>query len=348
MTDPNHSAPSGQSTVAILGAGTFGTVLANLFAENGQHVRLHTRSAELAATMRTDRSNPRSLPGHALHHAIRPEHDLAAALKDATLVLYAVPSSAFRTTVQATRPHLADTAMLVSTTKGIEGDGFRLMSDILKQEIPAAPVGVLSGPNLAEEIAGRQLTASVIASTDATLCTTVQQTLHTSFFRVYTSRDPFGVELAGALKNIYAIAAGFAAALQVGHNTLGMLLTRSLAEMSRFAHSLGANPLTFLGLSGVGDLFVTCSSPLSRNYQIGYLLGQGHDLASAQQQLGRLAEGINTVRLVREQAIARDIYMPLACGLYEILYTGRDAGTVINDLMLGDQTVDVEFTLARH
>ena len=201
--------------------------------------------------------------------------------------------------------------------------------------------------NLAAEIAQKQLTATVIASDDPVTRAYVQAALGCSYFRVYAGNDRYGAELGGSLKNIYAIAAGMAAALGMGENTRSMLMTRALAEMSRFAVALGANPMTFLGLSGVGDLIVTCSSELSRNYRVGYALGQGHDLDSAIEVLGQVAEGVNTVKLVCEKARQEDIYMPLAQGLYRVMFDGIPAKDMAKALMESEQSSDVEFMLSR-
>ncbi|MEE9253494.1 MAG: NAD(P)H-dependent glycerol-3-phosphate dehydrogenase, partial [Pseudomonadales bacterium] len=190
-------------------------------------------------------------------------------------------------------------------------------------------------------------TATVIASRDPSLSERVQHLLASRYFRVYASADVYGVELGGALKNIYAIACGMASALGVGQNTIGLLITRSLAEMSRFAVGLGADPLTFLGLAGVGDLMVTCTSPLSRNFQVGYRVAQGKSLDQAMDELGKLAEGVNTLRLVSAKAKELDVYMPLAQGLHEILFEGQNLPQVIERLMAGQQGRDVEFVVVQ-
>ena len=328
---------------AILGAGMFGTAIANILADNGHIVRLWSRDEEQAEAIRTERENKRSLPGYPVHAAIEPTSDLAAALDGVDVCFVSVPSRAFRDVVRLAAPHMPPSAVVVSTTKGIEMSSFKLMSEVLREELPQNPVGVLSGPNLAEEIVQRQITATVIASEDPAVCQIVQDILKASYFRVYSSADTYGVELAGALKNIYAIAAGFAAALGVGQNTQGMLLTRSLAEMSRFAHSMGAKPITFLGLAGVGDLMVTCGSPLSRNYRLGHYVGEGLSVEEATRKLGRLAEGINTVRTVKHKADEMGVYMPIVNGLYAILFEDKGVEQIITELMSAEQPSDVEF-----
>ncbi|SEI60975.1 glycerol-3-phosphate dehydrogenase (NAD(P)+) [Allopseudospirillum japonicum] len=336
-----------QAKVCVLGGGSFGTALANIAAHNGHPVHQWLRDPELVQAINQTHINPRYLPEYALHPQLQATTNLASALTNATLVLMAIPSKAFAQVLAQARPYLNSEQILVSTAKGIQEDGFKLMSQLLVEETGFAHIGVLSGPNLASEVAQHQLTATVIASTDEHTRTCVQQVLGCQYFRVYASNDIYGVELGGALKNIYAIAAGMAAALGMGENTKSMLITRSLAEMSRFAVSLGANPLTFLGLSGVGDLIVTCTSPLSRNYRVGFALGQGKSLQEAVDALGQVAEGVNTVRFVKHKAESMGIYMPLVAGLYQVLFAGYHAKDVAKLLMQGEQSTDVEFVLPR-
>lgn len=329
--------------VGIIGGGSFGTVIANIVAENGHDARLWMRNAGRVDEVNRQHSNGDYLPGVSLCEGLRATTDLAEAVADSTVLFVAVPSSSCREVAAQMAAYLQPGTRVVSLTKGIDPAGFRLMSEILAEELPQAAIGVLSGPNLAREIAARQLTASVIASADAALCACIQALLHCSYFRVYDSPDRYGVELGGALKNIYAMIAGMAAALGSGQNTLAMLMTRSLAEMSRFAVCLGANPLTFLGLAGVGDLFVTCSSPLSRNYRVGYALAEGKPLDEVLAGMDQVAEGINTLKLVRDKAEALAVYMPLANGLYDIIYRQRAITEVVAELMGGEQNIDVEF-----
>ena len=331
------------SKVAVLGGGSFGTVVANIIAENGYPVFFWMRSREMAHQVNEVRENTQYLPGYHLHENVTATNDMRTAVKDADIIFVAVPSHSFRAVVRLMRHFFPPDAMLISTTKGIEKGTFMLMSQILRQEAPKARVGVLSGPNLAKEIARRDLTGTVIASEHASVRDAIKQILASNYFRVWSNDDFYGVELGGSLKNIYAIIAGMAAALGMGHNTNSMLITRSLTEMARFGRELGADPMTFLGLAGVGDLIVTCSTPLSRNYRVGYLLGQGKSLEEASREVGQVAEGLNTLKLVKQKADEIGVYMPLASALYRVVYEGESIDRIIPSLMQSEQALDVEF-----
>lgn len=332
---------------AVLGGGSFGTVIANIMAQKGVRVSQWMRAAERVIEVNQKHTNEKYLPGYPLSEQLVATDDVEEAVCGADLIFVAIPSQSFRTVVQHAKPYIKANQMVASTTKGIESTSFSLMSQILADELPDNPIGVLSGPNLAKEIAKEHLTATVIASENEALRLTVQEALHQSYFRVYASDDMYGVELGGALKNIYAIAAGLSAALGMGENTKSMLMTRSLAEMSRFAVSMGANPLTFLGLAGVGDLIVTCMSPLSRNYRVGYALGSGKTLEEAVDALGEVAEGVNTIRIIKEKAEEKQVYMPLVTGLYHVVFNGAPVKEVASALMTSEQSTDVEFVLPR-
>ena len=288
--------------------------------------------------------NKKYLPDHKLDERLQFTHDLQAAVKGKDLIFVAVPSAAFRETLQKIAPFISAQA-IVSLTKGMEKDTFALMSDVIADELPNVAFGVMSGPNLAKEIMNNMPSATVIASQSAALRLAVQTALHSAFFRVFASDDLIGVELGGALKNIYAIAMGMAAAYDIGENTKAMILTRALAEMSRFGVQAGANPLTFLGLSGVGDLYATCSSTLSRNYQIGNMLGRGMSLDQAIKKLGQTAEGINTIQQVNEKAMKAGIYMPITHALHDIIYEDKAPLGVALNLMEAGFRSDVEFVM---
>ena len=331
------------SKISVIGGGSFGTVIANISAENGYDVSFWMRNKSQAKQVNRTHENSQYLPDYLLNERIVATSDMAAAVKDSGLIFVAVPSSSFRQVVKDMVPHISEDAVLVSTTKGIESGSFDMMTRILNQEAPKAKVGVLSGPNLAMEIAKKDLTGTVIASPDEEVRKLVKSALKSSYFRVYANNDMFGVELGGSLKNIYAIIAGIAAALGMGHNTNSMLVTRALTEMARFGKELGADPMTFLGLAGVGDLIVTCSTPLSRNYRIGFALGKGTPLEEAVAELGQVAEGVNTVKLVQEKAEELGVYMPLASGLYRIVYENDSLENIISSLMFSELPLDVEF-----
>lgn len=330
--------------IAVLGGGSFGTAMANLSSKNGCQVTLWVRDKRSVKSMQKTHINKKYLPDHKLDERLQFTHDLQAAVKGKDLIFVAVPSSAFRETLQKIAPFISAQA-IVSLTKGMEKDTFALMSDVIADELPNVAFGVMSGPNLAKEIMNNMPSATVIASQSAALRLAVQKALHSAFFRVFASDDLIGVELGGALKNIYAIAMGMAAAYDIGENTKAMILTRALAEMSRFGVQAGANPLTFLGLSGVGDLYATCSSTLSRNYQIGNMLGRGMSLDQAIKKLGQTAEGINTIQQVNEKAMKAGIYMPITHALHDIIYEDKAPLGVALNLMEAGFRSDVEFVM---
>lgn len=330
--------------IAVLGGGSFGTAMANLSSKNGCEVTLWVRDKRSVKSMQKTHINKKYLPDHKLDERLQFTHDLQAAVKGKDLIFVAVPSSAFRETLQKIAPFISAQA-IVSLTKGMEKDTFALMSDVIADELPNVAFGVMSGPNLAKEIMNNMPSATVIASQSAALRLAVQTALHSAFFRVFASDDLIGVELGGALKNIYAIAMGMAAAYDIGENTKAMILTRALAEMSRFGVQAGANPLTFLGLSGVGDLYATCSSTLSRNYQIGNMLGRGMSLDQAIKKLGQTAEGINTIQQVNEKAMKQGIYMPITHALHDIIYEDKAPLGVALNLMEAGFRSDVEFVM---
>ncbi len=339
-----HSNPT-KLRLAFLGGGSFGTAMANLAARNGCDATLWVRNKRTVKAMAKTQTNKKYLPGYKLDDRLKYSHDLAATVKDKDIIFIAVPGLAFRETVKNIAPLISGQS-IVSLTKGMEKDTFAMMSDIIKEVLPEVNFGVMSGPNLAIEIMKNMPSATVIASESEPLRHAVQAALHSAFFRVFASDDVRGVELGGALKNIYAIAMGMAAAYEVGENTKAMILTRALAEMSRFGVEEGANPLTFLGLSGVGDLYATCNSELSRNYRIGNMLGRGMSIDAAVKKLGQTAEGVNTIQQVHEKATKAGIYMPITHALYAVIYEDKAALGVALHLMEAGFRSDVEFVMA--
>tara|TARA_B100001029_G_scaffold179474_1_gene189131 strand:- start:1258 stop:2268 length:1011 start_codon:yes stop_codon:yes gene_type:complete len=330
--------------VVVLGGGSFGTVLANLAASNGYKVSLWVRDSEQALRINSEGANATYHPELSLSKNIQASEDLIEVMQNASVIFIATPSVIFENIVDRISKLINKEAYVVSCTKGILDSPFRSMSNIINHKIKNS-VGVLSGPNLAKEIAENKIAGTVIASESNVLINTVKKVLSSKTFKVFSSHDIQGVELGGALKNIYAIICGLADSLGVGENALGLILTRSMAEMSRFAVAKGANPITFLGLSGMGDLVSTCTSNLSRNYQLGSNLGKGMSLNDAKNKVGQVAEGIRTLEVIRNESISLDLKMPLIESLYNIIYKKLPPEILINDLINNPHEVDVEFKL---
>ena len=329
--------------IAVLGGGSFGTVLANLAASNGYSVSLWVRDSEQALRINSEGANTTYHPELKLSENIEATDSLEEVLKDASMVFIATPSIIFQQIIQRISNLIEDDSYLISCTKGILGKPFRPLSEVITEKV-GNTLGVLSGPNLAKEIADNKVAGSVIASSDNELINSVKSVLSSQTFKTYSSNDMQGVEFAGALKNIYAIICGMADSLKVGENAIGLILTRSMAEMSRFAVAKGANPITFLGLAGMGDLVATCTSKLSRNYQLGYNLGKGMKIDKAKEKIGQVAEGIRTLEVIKNESIELDIKMPLVESLYNIIYLDSSPDVLISDLINNPHEVDVEFT----
>ena len=328
--------------VVVLGGGSFGTVLANLAASNGHQVSLWVRDSEQALRINSEGANTTYHPELKLSENIYASDSLENVMKNESIVFIATPNVVFEKIIKRISKLLEDDSYVISCTKGIIGNPFRTLSNIIKSNVNNT-IGVLSGPNLAKEIAENKVAGSVIASSDSNLIDSVKTTLSSDTFKIYSSNDLHGIELAGAIKNIYAIICGLAEALEVGENAIGLILTRSMAEMSRLAEAKGANPITFLGLAGMGDLVATCTSKLSRNYQLGYNLGKGMDLEEAKDEIGQVAEGIRTLEVIRDESLKLGISMPLVESLYKIIYSGSQPNALISDLVNNPHEVDVEF-----
>jgi len=333
--------------VAVLGGGSFGTVLANIAASNGYQVSLWVRDAEQALRINSEGANATYHPELRLSDNITADEDLASVIMDAQFILVATPSIIFEEVISRLEPLISPSVTVISCTKGIKSQPFRTMTDIITQHlghIIGDKVGVLSGPNLAKEIAEEKLAGTVIACENEGITFEIKSMLSSNTFKVFSSQDIQGVELAGALKNIYAICCGIAHAKLVGENALGFIVTRSMAEMSRFAVAKGANPITFLGLAGMGDLMATCTSKLSRNFQLGELIAEDLSLFEAKERIGQVAEGAKTLEVVYHEARKMNVKMPLVTSLYEILYSDASSEQLIQDLLDHPSEVDVEFT----
>ena len=334
-----------QKKVAVLGGGSFGTVLANIAASNGNKVALWVRDPDQALRINSEGANSTYHPELQLSSNIEASECLEDVMRNSNIILIATPSIIFENIVERIITLIEPHASVISCTKGIKLNPFRSMSDIISNNIDSErnSVGVLSGPNLAREIAENKVAGTVIASSSNELIASVKDALSSESFKVYSSNDIQGVELAGALKNIYAIICGMADALNVGENAVGLILTRSMAEMSRFAVAKGANPITFLGLAGMGDLVATCTSNLSRNFQLGVHLGSGFSLDEAKEKVGQVAEGVRTLAVIKEESSELNIKMPLVDSLHDIIYEHSSPNTLIDDLVNNPHEVDVEF-----
>jgi glycerol-3-phosphate dehydrogenase (NAD(P)+) len=322
--------------VAVIGGGGWGTALANLLAEKSIPVSLWVFEEDLCAEMQQTRENSLYLPGVQLSPLLRPESSLEEVILDTRILVMAVPSHVHRRVALQMLEFLKNSITLVSATKGIENESLKTMSGIWEDVMPEKihwEYAVLSGPSFAREVVARVPTAVTVASATREVAEEIQMLFSTEHFRVYTSTDVIGVEMGGALKNIIALAAGIIDGLGLGHNTRAALITRGLAEMSRLGTSMGADPLTFLGLAGVGDLVLTCTGDLSRNRTVGYQLGQGKKLAEILSEMQMVAEGVKTTRSVYHLAQQRGIEMPICQQMYRILYEDQPPEKALSELM---------------
>ncbi|MEW6218966.1 MAG: NAD(P)H-dependent glycerol-3-phosphate dehydrogenase [Thermodesulfobacteriota bacterium] len=323
-------------TLAVIGAGSWGTALAKLLADKGAAVRLWARRPALAQAIDRDRENRDYLPGAPLPGNLFVTSDLTQAVAGACGVVMVVPSHGFRPQLAALAPFLDPSALLVSAVKGVENDTLCTMSQVMSQVLPgplAGRIAVLAGPSFAREVAAGQPTAVTVAGASLDIARAWQRLFHTDRFRVYTSTDLIGLELGGAVKNVVAIAAGIADGLGFGTNTRAALITRGLAEIIRLGLAMGANPLTFSGLGGLGDLVLTCTGDLSRNRQVGLALGQGKGLAQILAGMQMVAEGVRTTRSIYQLAARHRVEMPITEQVYRVLYEGQRPMTAVQELL---------------
>ncbi|MDQ2586210.1 NAD(P)H-dependent glycerol-3-phosphate dehydrogenase [Saccharothrix yanglingensis] len=323
--------------VAVLGAGSWGTAFAKVLADSGTDVVLWARRAEVADAISTGRVNTDYLPDVVLPANLTATADADEALDGARAVVLAVPSQTLRGNLAGWRPSLPPGATLVSLAKGVELGTLKRMSEVVREVagVPEDQVAVVTGPNLAKEIAAEQPTATVIACTDHDRAVELQHACSNSYFRPYTNVDVVGCELGGACKNVIALACGMAAGMGFGDNTMASIITRGLAETARLGAALGADPLTFAGLAGLGDLVATCASPLSRNRSFGERLGRGDSLARAQEAAhGQVAEGVKSCSSIRELAARHDVDMPITEGVHQVCHEGLDP-RVLTAALLG-------------
>jgi glycerol-3-phosphate dehydrogenase (NAD(P)+) len=319
---------------AVLGGGSWGTALACHLARSGLPVSLWIREPEIARDVAERHRNETYLPGIELPQEIAATADLAEAVRAAETVLVVVPSEFCRGIYRALAGCLSPGALLVSATKGLEIETLQRMSQVAAAELPGVPLAVLSGPSFAREVADGQPTAVVIASERGAAAERVQRAVSTRSFRAYTSDDVVGVELAGALKNVIAIAAGILDGLGYGHNTVAALITRGLAEISRLGLALGGRAETLAGLAGLGDLVLTCTGGLSRNRSLGQALGRGESLATVLGRGNAVAEGVRTTAAACQLAEREGVEMPIALQMREVLYRGKPPREALDELML--------------
>jgi glycerol-3-phosphate dehydrogenase (NAD(P)+) len=322
--------------IAVIGAGNWGTSLANLLAKKGEPVRLWALEPEVADGINERHQNPLYLKDVALDPSLRATSDLAEAVADAATIVSVVPAQHVRRVLAQAAPHLRTDAILVSASKGIEKTTLATMDEVFADVVPGpgARASFLSGPSFALEVARELPTAVTVAARDPNLAERVQTLFQTPYFRVYTSDDVPGVELGGALKNVMAVAAGMAVGLDLGHNTTAALITRGLAEIARLGIALGANPLTFSGLAGVGDLILTCTGGLSRNRHVGVELGRGRTIDEILAETNQVAEGVDTTRAAHALASRHDIEMPIVAEVHAVLFEGSTARDALENLML--------------
>ena len=320
---------------AVFGAGSWGTTFAKVLADAGCEVTLHARRPELAKAITEEGENKDYLPGIRLPEAVHATSDPAEALLDAGIVVLAVPSQSLRENLTEWAPLLPSDASLLSLMKGIELGTTKRMSEVIREVTGAGPdrVAVLSGPNLAREIAEEQPAATVIACTDAGRAGALQAACHTRYLRPYTNPDIVGCELGGAVKNVIALACGIAAGLGFGDNTRASLITRGLAETARLGIALGAELTTFAGLAGLGDLVATCSSPLSRNRTFGEKLGQGMSVEEVQESTRQTAEGVKSCRSVLDLARAHGIDVPITEAVVRVCHEGASPKGMVREIM---------------
>ena len=329
--------------IGVIGAGSWGTTLANLLAKKGFNIALWVYEDDLIQPIATKRENPLYLPGVKLSEKIIPTGSLKEVCQHKDLLISVIPSQIVRQMMQDIHPYLPSQVKLVSATKGIENNTLLTMSGVFKEVLPIKDreqLAVLSGPSFALEVSRETPTAVTIASENQELAKQLQKVFSTPYFRAYTNSDVLGVELGGALKNVIAIAAGISDGLGFGHNTRAALITRGLAEISRLALKMGANALTLSGLAGLGDLILTCTGELSRNRSVGIKLGKGMELTNILRDMRMVAEGIKTTRAAYDLSKKMEVAMPITEQVYYILYQNKNPKEAVTELMTRDLKVE--------
>ncbi len=317
--------------ISIIGAGAWGTALAQTAAHNGP-VTLWTRKPEHATEINADRENKRYLAGIPLNNQITASSELKTALESEILLLVP-PAQALRKTLEALKPYIHTNHKIILCCKGLEKDTALFMTQVAAEILPNTTVAVLSGPNFAHDIASKKPAATTLACSDKTIAQELQQSIATPLFRPYLTNDILGVELAGALKNIIAISCGITSGLNMGESARASLITRGLAEISRLGLAMGAHQETFLGLSGVGDMMLTCSSKQSRNFSLGHALGQGENIENILTSRTSVTEGVHTAESAANLANKYDVQMPICTTMHKCLNKGLPITDALNEIM---------------
>ncbi len=326
--------------IAVIGSGSWGCAASILLATKGYDVYLWSWQQEETDRLAKDRENTLVLPGKKFPDNITCSHDMELCVKDADLIVTVAPSPATRTTAKQLAPFVKEGQVLVNLSKGLEDGTLLRLSEVYKEEIPQATVAVMSGPSHAEEVSEFMPTTNVVAADSLEVAQYIQNIFMTDFFRVYTGTDIIGTELGGALKNVIALCAGICDGVGYGDNSRAALITRGLAEITRLGVKMGAKPETFAGLSGVGDLIVTCTSMHSRNHRAGILLGKGYTLKEALDEVQMVVEGVNTIGAAYNLSKKYDVSMPITSESYKILFEGKDPKHAVIDLMTRSKTAE--------
>jgi len=332
------------ASVGVIGSGAWGTTLALLLANKGAETTLWEHRPERASEMQQRRENVLFLPGIHFPGALHVTSDIKEAVEEKDMLLLVTPSQLMRENVRMFAPYVSRETLLVSGSKGIEISSLKRMTEVINEELPAMGkrIAALSGPNMAREVAEGKPTAAVVAAADREVAVQARILLTTSQFRVYTADDVVGVELGGAFKNIIAIGAGINEGMDMGENAKAAFITRGLAELVRLGLAAGANPFTFVGLAGIGDLIVTCASPLSRNQQLGRRLGAGEKLEDILASTHTVAEGVYTTRAALKLAERYQVELPITYELSQVLFEGLDPHEAVPELMMRDPKHEME------